>query len=88
MLSAAGVLAFCAWGLLERYMSDMLFLQGPITAINLEDSMDGNFTANGQPMHLKIPGQGWVEVQNQPHLVHRKERAVGEQPKRQPLHAQ
>src|SRR4051812_22877830 len=65
LMLAAGLFAFSAWALIEPFFDDMIYLQGPIKNVNYTQPLDTNYTEDGQQMHLKIGGRGWIEVAGQ-----------------------
>ena len=57
--------AVAAWGLIEPYFADMLYLQGPISAINPEDELIGNLGKDERAFELRNSVSGSITIKGE-----------------------
>lgn len=57
--------AVAAWGILEPHFDDLLYLQGPVSAIDLEDHLPGRIDLGQRYLQLQAEGQGSITINGQ-----------------------
>jgi hypothetical protein len=61
----AAVGAIAAWGLLEPYFDDCLYIQGPLEEMNAEEGMGDHIVLGRRNINLKIAGTGVIKVRGE-----------------------
>lgn len=77
VLMIVGLLgAVSAWGLIEPYFADMLYFQGPISAINLEDDLPASLHRRGRVYELSEGVIGSVSIRGEKMYLLRSTREI------------
>src|SRR5437660_391967 len=69
--------AFAAWAIIEPFFDDMLYLQGPITAINLEENAPSASTRTGRLLESRHSVAGSLTIKGEKIFLFRGARELG-----------
>jgi hypothetical protein len=73
---AGGLGAFLAWAILEPYFDDMLYIQGPITSLDLSMGLPTRLTERNENLDLRMPIAGSLTINGERIFMLRKAKVI------------